>query len=358
MSKEEKSMDKEEKFLYIAGHCYETDNVDKSKQCHQFSQRFEQRQKALIEQAALNEKGRKNGRGRRKKSKRKWLVLASAAVLTAGMTVTSLASGAVGSIKSLLADDEIHPVEEKIVVNEFAEGGSETVIERNVENIAILQAPDSNEFKAAEEWKAYYWDDYFATEKSCEDSAYADAHGVPKELEPYIAYGAITEELAQKVDEIAEKYGLKRLTIPAYYETYEDMLENSGLKDFIVKDCHFELPYSTVYPEGMVSGDYTFDMKEIKEYNCSGQFSVYPKGVFAPSFINFGDLSESEEWAYTNESGNSVYLVLDHEYRRGKLLYSGSQSFVMFTASIPYENEAEGRERLESFADMLDVSQF
>lgn len=133
-------MNKDEKFLYLTGYAAKAEEMEKAEEAHQFSERFERRQQEIIQKAAECEK---QHTGKRRKNRKKWLILGAAAVLAAGLSVTAYATGIFGkdpgNMEDYLASGEIQPVQTEIVVNEFADGGSETLSMEYVDNFLILK---------------------------------------------------------------------------------------------------------------------------------------------------------------------------------------------------------------------------
>lgn len=114
----------------------------------------------------------------------------------------------------------------KATVADFDESTSE-ITEREVDLISLQGVADSPEAKACAEWTAFY-------ESYDKDGAILSQIGNgPTGLdETYTeAYNCYTQEMADKVDEICEKYQLSKLKNIAIADTYEELCSQASIGD-------------------------------------------------------------------------------------------------------------------------------
>lgn len=172
----------------------------------------------------------------------------------------------------------------------------------------------SKEYMAAAEWKAF-------TESYDPDGSILAGLGngeIPVE-EKYEKCGAYTQEMADKIDEIAAKYGL---TLHSGFKdmSFEDW--NTVIGDFVITDYDHEEFSDDAYSSilgGYIYDDGTFRYDGI--FNATAgrlsvdyQFSRASKGVFDPIFLNIGDIEDYQEQMVVTDSGVNLVAAIS-EYK-------------------------------------------
>ena len=365
--------------LYLMGQTWEMEQMDENSGEHKFSDTFEARQRDLLDRVEKGDFTTEKCRGRKYMSKKKLITLTAAAVMLAGLAITASASDFFG-LKSILVDDEIHPVVEKEYVYENAEGQEQMGKEKEAVNMVAHALAGSNEYKAAQEWSSYFLES-MGSEEELQAVGEVSKNGLPEELEKYSAYHAISQKTADKIDEITEKYDLKLLSEPETTENYEEIMDRTGISDFILDKEHLIWAYARTFPEGNFNGDSSVKLEENQPENrYVGGMSVNRNGVFGDLVLNMGDLSEYEEWEYTNGNGDNVELMINHITKHSYIFYSGTQNFVLVNmldvwdenvymdteggyVNVLTNEPAEGpvslsKEQLQNLADMIDFSVF
>lgn len=160
---------------------------------------------------------------------------------------------------------------------------------------------DSNEYMAAAEWKAFE----NAYDPDGALLALADPEG-PADAdidEKYMHYNVYTQEMGNKLDEIAAKYGLK------LYGSYAPEDLRTITDQLIVND---ETEFSDVAYNTMVDG-YMFDGGTFAfdgifdaasgRLSVDYQFRCSVKGVLDPIFLNIGDIEAYQEQVLVTASG-------------------------------------------------------
>lgn len=121
----------------------------------------------------------------------------------------------------------------------------------------------------------------------------------------------------------------------------------------------FQLNFCTTAREGNFNGDCEWTNNNAKMVL---QFSASYKGVLEPLGLNMGDLTDYDEWYYTNASGNDLMLIINNVTGHANIFYNGEKAFVIvngFSFSFEGFEEADWtKEMVETLADTFDFSQF
>ena len=284
---------------------------------------------------------------RRGKSVR-WLVtLAAAVALLAALSVLAVAANFFGLRDVLL------PEKGSVYVTD--ENGVVIPGEREFKDFVSLSGwGDTPESKALAEWEAFL-EDY-----DRDGSIIAGIGNEPTGFEDrYGFYQVYTQEMADKLEEIIAKYGLK------LHRWMEDVLPETwptAVGDFFKENV---TPYSGyIYENGTFrfDGDAELGAGELKGYGTiEYQFSRSVKGTFDDVVLNIGDLSDFEEWGYQTEDGTSVTLGLGAR-NRSLILADLGDSFVLVNVLTGREGDdtfssgAIGWAELEALADSFVYS--
>lgn len=229
----------------------------------------------------------------RKFTKRSIMLVAALCLLTA-LATTVFAAGLFG-LRDVLVDNHTS-VSDTDIVSE----------------ITLSGFSGSKEYMAAAEWKAF-------KESYDPDGSILAGIGngeIPVETK-YEQCGAYTQEMADKIDEITEKYGLSLHSgfntvlseewitvvgdfIDSNYAEFSDNAYNTVLSGYIYDDGTFRYDGIFNAPSGRLSVDY--------------QFSRSAKGVFDPMFLNIGDITDYQEQMIVTDSGVEIVAAMS-EYK-------------------------------------------
>ena len=171
--------------------------------------------------------------------------------------------------------------------------------------------------------------------------------------EEYSAYHCYTREMADKVDEICEKYGLIKLGPNKVLQNARQLYAYAGTGAFAPKDDHFtgqRFYPTTAYADGSFYATGDLPKQGWAHYGISRCV----KGTFTASeAIELGDLEEWTEWNYTTENG--VELLLAQNGKQALILADRPASFVI--VNIRGSAKAMTRqEALEEVAECFDFS--
>lgn len=176
---------------------------------------------------------------------------------------------------------------------------NDTVLSDDSEDtITLAGYVGSDEFKASAEWQEFmnsYDLDGTVLNQNDKNTQYD---------EKYSCYGVYSQEMADKVDEIASKYNLSLM------KGYEEMLSgemSEKIGNFIIGENN--TPYSGYkYDNGTFrfDGFFTASSGMLTDY----QFSRSAKNSFDPVVLNIGDADAYTQINYTVDGGYSVLIAL------------------------------------------------
>ena len=237
--------------------------------------------------------------------------------------------------------------------NELAvqQDGSEVTMESATGVISLQGFGDMPEKLAVEEWQRFLGNyDYQSVLERLGNSASGFE-------EKYGYYQVYTQEMADKLEEIAAKYGLK-LHTDALHNIYpgENLCALVG-GDFLGRNsagCAYMYEDGTFKFDGQIEleGDVILDY----------QFMRCVYGTLTDVILNIGNVSEYMQWSYTAQSGMPVTLALaDH---KALIIADLSDSFVVINVlagaktalSEVFSAGALSASDLERFADSFDFS--
>ena len=277
----------------------------------------------------------------KKRISKNLLVLAAVIALLAVLSTVAVASDLLGLRSWLL------PKKQEITLPIDPETGTQEV--QTVDMISLSGYMDTPEGRATAEWQAFLngYDIMAAAQEADRNPGQLDSR--------YALYQVYNREMADKLDEIVEKYGLKLHTemIDAYEhpEAMDAVLEALG--DNQVYSAYF-FEDGTLHYDGE---NYLPDYGKV-DY----QFSRYVRGTFNEVILNVGDVSSYEEWTYRTACGQAVTLALGPA--KALLLADLGDSFVTLnvlagTETDPADIFSSGpisAANLENLADSFDFT--
>ncbi len=158
----------------------------------------------------------------------------------------------------------------------------------------------------------------------------------------YNGYGVYTQEMADKVDEIAAQYGLA--------------LHSGGMQGATVAEleARFGDFLSTDQYGGYYFADGTFQC-DCEQDGVGFQIRRCMKGVLDTVTLNVNDVDQFEQWEYQTKCGETVLLALGPQ--KALILADLEDSFVVVNILSGNETEITMPEpALEALADSIDFS--
>jgi len=225
--------------------------------------------------------------------KRRLVTIAAAAAVVAALSATAMAVNFMGLRDALLP--------EKQEVNTFdPETGVAIPGEtRQSDAVSLSGYMDSPESKALAEWQS------FLNEYDRDKTLLKQADDNPDpSLAQYQCYTVYTQEMAGKLEEIADKYGLKLHTRCISLADHPEAL--GDLKDFA--DSSLNPSWMYMYEDGFCHFDGDADIEGVGEVMLQFQRAV--KGSFNEVFLTVGNAEAYDQWAYRTDSGVELAMAL------------------------------------------------
>lgn len=166
-------------------------------------------------------------------------------------------------------------------------------------------------------------------------------------FDQYICYQVYTQEMADKLEEIVDKYDLKLHTQQIDLAAHPEVL---GSLDDFAEDSNATY-WTYMYEDGSCCFDGYACLEDWGLVDVQFQRAV--KGWFNDVALNIGDAAEYQSWTCKTSSGVEVLLALGP----GKSLIFADlpDCFAAFNVLLGTESEMT-RERLEAVADRYDFS--
>lgn len=229
------------------------------------------------------------------------------------------------------------------------------VPEKEVDMISLAGVAGSPEHEADVEWKEFL--ESYDQDGSILAAGGNNPTGFEEEYGEYLCY---SQEMADKIEEICEKYGLQKLTGFTLPENYEGLCKGAGVGDFL-GDGAEDAKAGYIAGWFFADGSFDFDGSAViigsSPVTTDYQFSRAMKGTFQGMSLNVGNLEEYEEWNYTTKNGESV-LLATNDSTKALIIAEREKSFVTVNVLGDIRKEAFGigKEELEKLAEAFDFS--
>jgi hypothetical protein len=252
---------------------------------------------------------------KRMKTKQKHLrkiVIAAASVCLIAIASTSVYAANMFGLKDMIIGNNSNLQPEDTGINKDSdlqntpnstqETGTLEEPQVTKENYISLQGfSDSNESKASAEWLSF-------TQSYDQDGALLNKVGNgPTGLDSkYDLYLVYTQEMADKLEEILQKYDLRLHTSISVITDSAELIQKSATGNFLGTA-------NTAYSSYMYEdGTFHFDGEAALNNGLvvSYQFEHYKKGTFSDVFLNIGNIADYQEWNYKTASQQTVSLAI------------------------------------------------
>lgn len=304
----------------------------------------ERMRKELLSAAERARCGRPLGRIRVRRAVLTAAVLISAVVLTAFCYVTDVFG---------LRGVDLGP--EELTVPELHGDGSLTYDTVTVDSISMQGLTDSPEYQACREWKEFLagYDPDGALLAAVGNSP----TGVSSEYEAYLCY---TQEMADEVDRLCEKYSLALLGVSITDEDVDTLLEQvsaEGLFGAAPEGVSNEAYWGYRYSDGtfFLEGAATFS--GLLPMRIDYQFSRAVKGSLSTLTLNVGRVADYTQWTYTTRNGVPLLLATNGG-SKALVIADREESFVVVNVLGDWETGRFDVTRgdLEIFAESFDFT--
>lgn len=263
---------------------------------------------------------------RRKKPVRRLWLLAAVLALLAALSIGAVAAHLLGLQDLLLPQNQPDP------------SGQPSVQEQQLSLSGYISTPES---QGLAEWNAFL-------SSYDPDGAILNVVGnyIDPELAQYSCYLVYTQEMADKLEEIAAKYTLS-------LHTWNHVVEDQGewvslLGDFLGDNTAYS---GKIYEDGTFHYDGYLTTSEGRELNYQFRRSV--KGALNDVYLPVGELSAYEEWYYKTGAGWEITLDLGPD--RGFLLTDLGDSFV-FVNVLAGTDQGITKQDMKDLADSFNFS--
>lgn len=191
-----------------------------------------------------------------------------------------------------------------------------------------------------------------------------DIPGIPNQYE--YTYSCYTQEMVDKVNEIAAKYDLKLLDEWIPFQRYQSdiFLEETGIQSLLLPDSGAQITGMA----GMLYPPYNFSMEfNLVTENAGTLMTSYGyarKDYFPRAFPGGMDIDAYNQWDHTAPDGTKVLLALNSK-GQGEIIAEQENAMIMISidgnratshTNYPDASEVMTKAELESIADQFDYS--
>lgn len=191
-----------------------------------------------------------------------------------------------------------------------------------------------------------------------------DIPGIPNQYE--YTYSCYTQEMVDKVNEIAAKYDLKLLDEWIPFQRYQSdiFLEETGIQSLLLPDSGAQITGMV----GMLYPPYNFSMEfNLVTENAGTLMTSYGyarKDYFPRAFPGGMDIDAYEQWDHTTPGGTKLLLALSGK-GQGEIIAEQENAMIMISidgnratshTAYPDASEVMTKAELESIADQFDYS--
>lgn len=191
-----------------------------------------------------------------------------------------------------------------------------------------------------------------------------DIPDIPNQYE--YTYSCYTQEMVDKVDEIAAKYNLKLLKEWIPFQRYQSdiFLEETGIQSLLLPDSGAQITGMA----GMLYPPYNFSMEfNLVTENAGTLMTSYGyarKDYFPRAFPGGMDIDAYEQWDHTTPGGTKLLLALSGK-GQGEIIAEQENAMIMISidgnratshTAYPDASEVMTKAELESIADQFDYS--
>ena len=212
----------------------------------------------------------------------------------------------------------------------------------NMQLISLQGYSKSNEFKAAAEWLAFT--ESYDTDGAILSSVGNGPTGLDAKYNLYLVY---SQEMADKLEEILAKYGLKLHNELIADLTGDELTAAVANGNFLGKNVVFS---AYMYEDGTFQFD---SQTSLGSAPILYQFMSYKKGSFTDALLNIGNADDYTEWPYKTACGMTVSLSVC-PYK--SLIIADTDTAFVTVNVLAGSDDGITRDNLEELADSFDFS--
>lgn len=237
----------------------------------------------------------------------------------------------------------------------FDAEGNPIAGETTTHDILSLQGyAGSNAYLAMQEW--YHYQEEYDPDHEILLASEDQAASIPA---AYGNYGCYTQEMVQKLEQIAEKYRMKLLSPPVLFQFYETHILTEAL-DF-ESVCRPEAQVEVQYLSGYFYPEGTFDVPvEITpggedflwKHPVSASIRYSLTGFFDPAVSSVGDADSYDQWNHTTADGTQVLLAVNET--DAIIIAELERAFLTIRLDIGSTGNTLSKEAIQQIADVFD----
>ena len=223
-----------------------------------------------------------------------------------------------------------------------------------VDIIALGGVWNSPEYKACAEWEE------FLQNYDQDGSIIASIGNKPTGLEEsYDAYLCYTQEMADKIEEICEKYHLSKLTGFQIADDIDTLCRLTGVGNVlgdVSEHAQLSFEWGYLYSDGTFHMEGTATISDTSLRTADFQFVRSMKGSFSSLTLNVTDIRQYRQWNYTTQSG--VKVLLANSSTKALIIVEREKSFIVVNVlgDILSDTFDISDEALEMMTDAFDFS--
>ena len=230
--------------------------------------------------------------------------------------------------------------------------------QKEVDVISLGGIAGSPEYSACSEWRAFL--DGYDTDGAILSEI---GNGFAGLGEYEFVYKCYTQDMADKVDAICEKYRLSKLQGLTIADDYAALCRQANIRDFCTgakENVRWDFGGASLYDDGSFDMDGRViwkgpaDSKSLRVADY--QFGRSMKGSFNPFTLNVGEIEEYHEWEYSSASGQTVLLA--NSSLKALIIVERDNSFIVVNVlgDMPSDTFEMSDEMLEELADLFDFA--
>lgn len=177
--------------------------------------------------------------------------------------------------------------------------------------------------------------------------------------ESYDAYLCYTQEMADKIKEICEKYHLSKLTGIQFADDFDTLCRLTGIGNVLggaSEHAQLSFEWGYLYSDNTFYMEGTATISDISQCIADFQFVRSMKGSFSSLTLNVTDISQYHQWNYTTKS--SVKVLLANSSTKALIIVEREKSFIVVNVLGDILSDAFdiSDEALEMMADAFNFS--
>lgn len=206
-------------------------------------------------------------------------------------------------------------------------------------------------------------------------STIEDVHNAPGIPSPYTEYACYTQEMMEKLDEIAAKYSLTLLGEFIYVNEFDELYEAAGIETIFQANILFNTDMDWSYHRGegtfkIIAWGKLLGLEPQWPHRFTYFYLRNKTDSFHKSeFLPIGDIESYEQWDYTTEEGQELLLAVSDNY--ALIITETEESYI----TIQLINDVDGgtqfglldvdnpapepfnKKAIEAIAEIFDFSQ-